>query len=111
MEEKERVIAYIDGFNLYFGIVSAFKNVRWLNIELLVKNLLKPHQELIAVKYFTNFSDGRYFFTFPESQGVLPDSVNNFKDFITNAYGIQWLVFYKGYVASNIVNVLQGILA
>jgi len=54
MIKKERVVAYIDGFNLYFGMRSAFTGVKWLNVELLVQNLLKPHQELIAVKYFTS---------------------------------------------------------
>lgn len=54
-QKKERVIAYIDGFNLYFGMREAgFDNCRWLNIKLLVQKLLKPHQELIGVNYFTS---------------------------------------------------------
>lgn len=54
-QKKERVIAYIDGFNLYFGMREAgFDNCRWLNIKQLVEKLLKPHQELIGVKYFTS---------------------------------------------------------
>ncbi|MFN8366938.1 MAG: NYN domain-containing protein [Candidatus Kapaibacterium sp.] len=54
-QKKERVIAYVDGFNLYFGIREAgFDNYRWLNVKLLVEKLLKPHQELILVKYFTS---------------------------------------------------------
>ena len=54
-QKKERVIAYIDGFNLYFGMREAgYDNCRWLNVISLVKALLKPHQELIAVKYFTS---------------------------------------------------------
>lgn len=54
-QKKERVIAYIDGFNLYFGIREAgFDNCRWLNIKNLVEKLLKPHQELMSVKYFTS---------------------------------------------------------
>jgi uncharacterized LabA/DUF88 family protein len=55
IETKEKVIAYIDGFNLYFGIVEAgFNYCKWLNLKLLVENLLKPNQELIEVKYFTS---------------------------------------------------------
>jgi len=55
IETKEKVIAYIDGFNLYFGIVEAgFNFCKWLNLKLLVENLLKPNQELIEVKYFTS---------------------------------------------------------
>lgn len=54
-QKNERVIAYIDGFNLYFGMREAgFDNCMWLNIKLLVEKLLKPHQELIGVKYFTS---------------------------------------------------------
>jgi uncharacterized LabA/DUF88 family protein len=55
VERKEKVVAYIDGFNLYFGIVDAgFDYCKWLNLKLLVENLLKPNQELIEVKYFTS---------------------------------------------------------
>ncbi len=33
----ERVIAYIDGFNLYFGLIEAgFNKYRWLNIKKLI---------------------------------------------------------------------------
>lgn len=53
--KKERVIAYIDGFNLYFGMREAgLDNCRWLNIKQLIQSLLKPDQELIEVKYFTS---------------------------------------------------------
>jgi uncharacterized LabA/DUF88 family protein len=55
MQEKERAVAYIDGFNLYFGMREAgFDNCRWLNVHKLANNLLKPHQVLVAVKYFTS---------------------------------------------------------
>lgn len=54
-EKKEKVIAYIDGFNLYFGIVEAgFNHCKWLDLKMLVQNLLKPYQELVEVKYFTS---------------------------------------------------------
>ncbi len=52
---QERVIAYIDGFNLYFGMREAgFDHCKWLNVKLLVQNLLKPHQVLVDIKYFTS---------------------------------------------------------
>lgn len=59
MQEKnvknERVIVYVDGFNLYFGMREAgFDNSRWLNIRKLVENLLRPEQDLIQIKYFTS---------------------------------------------------------
>ncbi len=54
MSDKERVAVYIDGFNLYFGMTSSYKDIKWLDVELLAKNLLKPHQKLIRVRYFTS---------------------------------------------------------
>lgn len=54
MTKKERVIVFIDGFNLYFGMTSTYPDIKWLNLELLAQNLLKPHQTLVGVKYFTS---------------------------------------------------------
>lgn len=55
INRKERVIVYVDGFNLYFGMKNSGRNdVLWLNIQALAKNLLKPAQELVFVKYFTS---------------------------------------------------------
>jgi len=55
VEKEFTNIAYIDGFNLYFGLRDAgFDNCRWLNVKNLVISLLKPHQELVGVKYFTS---------------------------------------------------------
>lgn len=52
---NERVIAYIDGFNLYFGLKSkGWKRYYWLNQKAMVQNLLNPHQELSFTKYFTS---------------------------------------------------------
>jgi uncharacterized LabA/DUF88 family protein len=49
-----RVIAYIDGFNLYFGLrEKGWRRFYWLNVQLLVQNLLKFNQELVMTKYFT----------------------------------------------------------
>jgi uncharacterized LabA/DUF88 family protein len=54
-EKKERVLVYIDGFNLYFGITSAGLNhCKWLDLVSLAKDLLKPSQKLVGVKYFTS---------------------------------------------------------
>tara|TARA_B100000609_G_C16995060_1_gene320684 strand:- start:136 stop:594 length:459 start_codon:yes stop_codon:yes gene_type:complete len=49
-QSKQRVIVYIDGFNLYFGLKKLTGS---LNLELLAKHLLKPNQELVKVNYFT----------------------------------------------------------
>ncbi|MDR1916257.1 MAG: NYN domain-containing protein [Synergistaceae bacterium] len=49
---KQRVIAYIDGFNLFYGSLKG-THYKWLDIYSLCKTFLKPNQELIAVKYFS----------------------------------------------------------
>jgi len=49
-----RVIAYIDGFNLYFGLKSqGWERYLWLNVQTLAGNLLQPCQTLVHTKYFT----------------------------------------------------------
>jgi uncharacterized LabA/DUF88 family protein len=51
----DRVITYIDGFNLYFGLKSKkWQRYYWLNLSLLARNLLKPFQKHVCVKYFTS---------------------------------------------------------
>ena len=53
--KKERVIVYIDGFNLYFGMKEAgFESCKWLDLRQLTLSLLKPEQELKQIKYFTS---------------------------------------------------------
>lgn len=55
LPKKERVVVYVDGFNLYFGMLDAgFDYCKWLNLKLLVQNLLQSNQELVEVKYFTS---------------------------------------------------------
>jgi uncharacterized LabA/DUF88 family protein len=50
----ERVITYVDGFNLYFGLKHAgFKRYYWLDPAALGASLLKPEQQLVATHYFT----------------------------------------------------------
>lgn len=49
-----RVVAYIDGFNLYYGLRERHGHkYMWLDMHKLVSNLLKPDQKLAKVKYFT----------------------------------------------------------
>jgi len=55
----QRVIAYIDGFNLYFGMKEkAWDRYLWLNVQALAMNLLKPGQQLVRTKYFTSRVSG-----------------------------------------------------
>jgi len=50
----ERVITYIDGFNLYYGIKEEFSDkYKWLNLVQLSEAFLTQSQQLEKVKYFT----------------------------------------------------------
>ena len=52
---KIKTIAYIDGFNLYFGSLKGTP-YRWLDLPGLVKQLCheqNPNCELVAIKYYT----------------------------------------------------------
>ena len=50
----KRVIAYVDGFNLYFGLRDrGWQRFYWLNIQKVAQHLLRPAQRLNATKYFT----------------------------------------------------------
>jgi uncharacterized LabA/DUF88 family protein len=49
---KQRVSFYIDGFNLYYGALRG-KPYRWLDIEALCRQYVKPGSELVKIKYFT----------------------------------------------------------
>ena len=41
----KQAIAYIDGFNLYFGLRSkGWKRFYWLNLQKVAQHLLKPDQ-------------------------------------------------------------------
>jgi hypothetical protein len=49
-----RVIFYIDGFNLFFGLkANQDKSLYWLNVEKLAQLYMLPDEKLAAVKYFT----------------------------------------------------------
>ena len=49
-----RVITYVDGFNLYFGLrAKNWRKYYWLDLVALADRFLKPDQTLEAVHYFT----------------------------------------------------------
>ncbi|TNE74669.1 NYN domain-containing protein [bacterium] len=55
---KRRVIAFIDGFNLYHSIANLADNsLKWLDIVKLVNRSLSSNDELIKVCYFTALLD------------------------------------------------------
>jgi uncharacterized LabA/DUF88 family protein len=53
--KAEKIICYIDGFNLYFGLRDkGWRCYYWLNVNSLCLRLLRDHQHLVLVKYFTS---------------------------------------------------------
>lgn len=55
MNTPKRVIVYIDGFNLYFGLKQAgWHKYLWLDLKKFASSLLLPDQLLVYTKYFTS---------------------------------------------------------
>jgi|HubBroStandDraft_4_1064222.scaffolds.fasta_scaffold02012_10 hypothetical protein len=52
VKPKPRVIVYIDGLNLYYGVLQQAPSVKWLDLERLCK-LLRPNDDLQMIKYFS----------------------------------------------------------
>jgi uncharacterized LabA/DUF88 family protein len=51
---KQRVIVYIDGFNFYYGLKSQnWRKYYWLDLVKFAEGLLRPHQELVEICYFS----------------------------------------------------------
>ena len=51
----KRVIVYIDGFNLHFGMKdSGWKHLYWLDVCRLAELLLPPNTVLVGTRYFTS---------------------------------------------------------
>jgi hypothetical protein len=54
MPQRRRVIAYIDGYNLYHGLRAAeWRRYLWLDLPALAGSLILDSQKLILTKYFT----------------------------------------------------------
>ena len=55
MPDVHRVISYIDGFNLYYGLRNAgYKKQYWLDLHKLSQNLMPRGCEVIKTHYFTS---------------------------------------------------------
>jgi uncharacterized LabA/DUF88 family protein len=56
LPRSSRVVVYIDGFNLYYGVLK-FSRDKWLDIERLFR-LLRTHDTIQKIRYFTALSHG-----------------------------------------------------
>ena len=87
---KKRVIVYIDGFNLYFGLRAKYGGrYLWLNLQDLAKNLLKSDQELVFTKYFTTRISSP------------PDKQKRQSTFIEALETLEYFQIYYGYYLLN----------
>jgi len=111
-----RVIVYIDGFNLYFGLRSkGWRRYYWLNVHQLSLALLKPGQRLNAVHYFTarirangqNVDDMRRQSLYIEALQTLPDTTLHFGHYLDKPRqcrqcGAQWMDYEEKMTDVNI---------
>ena len=51
--DKKRTIVYCDGYNLYNRLLRHTSD-KWLDLMALAKSLLRPDNDVVAVKYFTS---------------------------------------------------------
>lgn len=100
-----RVIAYIDGFNLYYGMKKkGWRRFYWLDVRKLALNLLKSDQQLVAVRYFTSRvssspldpDQARRQGNYLEALETLPETSLYFGHYLTKTIkclkcGAQWL--------------------
>ena len=49
---KKKSIVYIDGFNLFYGLLKKEKNRKWLNLQKYFEKL-RTDDEIEIIKYFT----------------------------------------------------------
>jgi len=54
-----RTYVYIDGFNLYYGAVKGTP-YKWLDLKAACSQLLQPHHQILAIKYFTAQVHGQF---------------------------------------------------
>jgi uncharacterized LabA/DUF88 family protein len=94
----ERVIAYIDGFNLYFGLRdSGLKRYYWLDPKALAASLLRSHQRLSATKYFTARISGARSGDPPERSRHLNDRRKRQAIFLEALETLSDLEIYQGH--------------
>jgi uncharacterized LabA/DUF88 family protein len=54
LQPVKRVMVYIDGYNLYYGLRERYNSkYKWLDLQLLAESFISSDMELSGVKYFT----------------------------------------------------------
>ena len=51
--EMKKTLVYIDGYNLYYGLLKESPDSKWLNLRALVAAMFKEKHEIRSIKFFT----------------------------------------------------------
>ena len=62
---KKKTIIYVDGYNLYYGLLKGTAD-KWLDLSLFARRLLPAEHEIVAVKYFTSCT-----LTYPHDESAI----------------------------------------
>ena len=49
----KKTIVYIDGYNLYYGLLKGLPGSKWLDLRKLVASMFKEAHEICSIKFFT----------------------------------------------------------
>jgi hypothetical protein len=71
-----RTNVYIDGFNLYYRLLKANPQFKWLDLKALATALLQPQNQIQKIRYYTARISGRFDPTAPARQQVYLDALN-----------------------------------
>lgn len=52
MIKKQRTYIYVDGFNLYYGVLKSTQ-YKWLDLKALFQKMLNSSHDICAIKYYT----------------------------------------------------------
>jgi uncharacterized LabA/DUF88 family protein len=116
----DRVLGFVDGFNLYFGIREAgYRSLLWLDVSRLVVGLCKQGQTCVGTRYFTARITGpgpkrERQKTLLEAYETLPDLRVHFGHYLTSlkrcsSCGARWNVSSEKMTDVNIaVELLSG---
>jgi uncharacterized LabA/DUF88 family protein len=53
-----KTVVYIDGFNLFYGLLKGSPN-KWLDLNKFCKNILPSHCDIVAIKFYTALVNDR----------------------------------------------------
>ena len=97
-DSPERVVCYVDGFNLYFGLHDErLRRYYWLNVRSLAENLLRPNQALVQTKYFTARISGAMSDDPPQRAARLNAKRKRQSDFLEALETVEDLSIYEGH--------------